>query len=252
MAVATTALTYNSYVSQIATMAVVQTTTSGSLTVFSDAAMQTVLPQMLNYAELRIQRDLDLLPSQTTNTSYTLTTGSNTLTLQTSDFVTVQNIVLTASGVPLLPVTKEWLQNVYGVGSTQGQPNYFAPYGGDSSTAGLTSQLFVVGPIPDQSYPVTIVGTIRMPTLYVTSGAGTNTTFISTYLPDMLIMASMIYASAYQRNWGRQSDDPQMAQSYEGQYQALLKGALPEEYRKKFEASAWSSMSVPTPATPTR
>jgi len=248
MATSTTALTYNSYVTQIATMAVVNTTTNGSLTVFSDTAMQNALPQMLNYAELRIQRDLDFLPLQTTNTTYSLTTGSNTLSLLTSDFVTLQNIVLTASGTPLLPVTKEWLQNVYGIGSTQGPPNYFAPYGGDTA-GGNTNQYFIVGPIPDQAYALTLVGTIRMPTLYVTSGTGTNTTFISTYLPDMLIMASMIYVSAYQRNFGRQSDDPAMAQSYESQYQALMKGAMVEEYRKKFEAYAWSSESISPVAT---
>jgi hypothetical protein len=229
-------------------MAVVNTTTNGSLTVFSDAAMQAALPQMLNYAELRIQRDLDLLPLQTTNTTYNLTTGSNTLSLLTSDFVTIQNIILTASGAPLLPVTKEWLQNVYGFGSTLGAPCYFAPYGGDTA-GGNTNQYFIVGPIPDQSYALTLVGTIRMPTLYVTSGPGTNTTFISTYLPDILIMASMIYVSAYQRNFGRQSDDPAMAQSYESQYQALLKGAMAEEYRKRFEAYAWSSNSVSPAAT---
>jgi hypothetical protein len=249
MAAATTPLTFNSYVSQIATLAVANTTTSGSLTVFSDAAMNTILPMMLNYAELRIQRDLDLLPLQTINTSYTLTSGSNLLTVSVNDFVTIQNIILTATGTPLLPVTKEWLQNCYGVGGTAGPPNYFAPYGGDASTAGNTSQLFVVGPYPDQNYAVTLVGTIRMPTLYVTSGAGTNTTFISTFLPDLLLMASLIYISLYQRNFSKASDDPLMAISYEQQYQALLKGATVEEYRKKFEAYAWSSDSLSPIAT---
>jgi hypothetical protein len=106
-----------------------------------------------------------------------------------------------------------------------------------------------VGPYPDQNYAVTLVGTIRMPTLYVTSGAGTNTTFMSTCLPDLLLMASRGFASGYQRNFGRQSDDPAMAQSYENQYQMLLKGATVEEYRKKFEAYAWSSDSLSPIAT---
>jgi hypothetical protein len=43
-----------------------------------------------------------------------------------------------------------------------------------------------------------------------------------------------------------------MAVTYESQYQALLKGAITEEFRKKFEASGWSSMSPPIVATPTR
>jgi len=67
-----------------------------------------------------------------------------------------------------------------------------------------------------------------------------------------MIMASMIYISAYQRNFGRQSDDPAMAQSYEGQYNALLKSALVEEVRKKYEAAAWTSYSPSPVATPTR
>ena len=72
---ATTALTYNGYVTQIGTLAVVQLTTSGSLVVGQDAAFNALLPSMLNYAELRIQRDLDLLPALTTITTYSTTTG---------------------------------------------------------------------------------------------------------------------------------------------------------------------------------
>ena len=45
----------------------------------------------------------------------------------------------------------------------------------------------------------------------------------------------MIYVSAYQRDFGRQSDDPQMALSYESQYQALLgqrgQGGVPQALR---------------------
>jgi hypothetical protein len=65
-------------------------------------------------------------------------------------------------------------------------------------------------------------------------------------------MASMVYISAYQRNFGRQSDDPSMAVSYESQYQALVKSATVEEFRKKFAAGGWSSMSPAVVATPGR
>jgi hypothetical protein len=82
--------------------------------------------------------------------------------------------------------------------------------------------------------------------------AATASTFISSYLPDLLIMASMIYISAFQRNFGRQSDDPAMAQSYESQYQALLRGAVVEEFRKKFESGAWTSYSPTPTANPPR
>jgi hypothetical protein len=43
-----------------------------------------------------------------------------------------------------------------------------------------------------------------------------------------------------------------MSVSYEQQYNALLKGAMIEENRRKFWASAWSSLSTPPAATSTR
>ena len=233
---------YNSYVQQIATMAVVPTT---------DTNFQIILPQMISYAELRMQRDLDFLSTQISNSSYSLTASSSTLTIPTSAFVVMETFeVIDGSGnsAPLLPVTKEFIQNVYGTGSSTGLPQYFAVYGGDSATTGLTSQNMIIGPIPDLNYSIRLTGTVRSAPL-----SATNTqTYISVYLPDMFIMASMIYISAYQRNFGRMNDDPQMAQSYEGQYQALKASALVEENRKKFEAAAWSSYSPAPAASPTR
>ena len=66
-------------------------------------------------------------------------------------------------------------------------------------------------------------------------------TFISTYLPDLLVIASMVYVSGYQRNWSSTSDDPQMAVNYEKQYQTLLKGALVDVAQKRFAARDWTS-----------
>jgi hypothetical protein len=43
-----------------------------------------------------------------------------------------------------------------------------------------------------------------------------------------------------------------MAVTYESQYQALLKSAVMEEVRKKFESVGWSSMSVSPAASPSR
>jgi hypothetical protein len=253
----TTPLTYNGYVTQIGTMAVVNTTTSSGVVVGVDTAFNNIIPQMLNYAELRIQRDLDLLPSLNAKT-YTLSYGNNQLQISVNDFVTLQTIEVTGndgSSYPIMPVSKEVIQNVYGISSTVAPPIYFAMYGGDASTGGDTYTNIIFGPYPDNNYTVTVTGTSRLPTLYQYANAGqagTNTTFISTYLPDLLIMASMIYLSAFQRNFGRMSDDPAMAQSYEAQYKTLLTSAAVEEARKKFSASAWSSMSPAVAASPNR
>lgn len=234
-----------SYITQMATMAVVAET---------DPAFLTILPQMIVYAELRMYRDLDFLFTSGVSTAYSLTAGSRSLSVPAETFplgtlvVPEQINVLVGSTnpdladrVPLLPTTKEFLDAVYGSGAVanRGVPQYWVPF--DDYT-------FLVGPYPDQSYTVELVGTYRPASLSATNP----TTFISTNLPDIMIMASMVYISAYQRNFGRMNDDPQMAISYESQYQALLKGASVEEARKKFEAAGWSSQSPSPIATPTR
>jgi hypothetical protein len=233
-----------SYINQIATMAVVSPTDSNYL---------TILPQMIVYAENRIYRELDFLFTSVATTAYSLSSGSRTITVPTSTFVVPEQInVITPSGVsdpnlgtrvPLLPTTRDYLDAVCGASSTTGQPQYFAPFGG-----GTSNWTFLVGPYADANYTVEIVGTFRPDSLSATN----LTTFISLYLPDLMIMASMVYISGYQRNFGRANDDPQMAITYESQYQALLKGAMGEEYRKKMEGAAWSSKSLSPVATPTR
>jgi hypothetical protein len=244
-----TGLTYTTYKSQIAEMAVVAE---------NDESFLSILPAMIDYATLRISRDLDLLSNSVSlsGPAYRLNAGNRNLFFNQdlgngSYFVVSEQInLITPEGetdpdegtrVPLMPVTKEFLDAVYGSSSVgnRAQPKYFAPF---------NDTLFVVGPVPDAQYYVEVVGSIRPAPLSET----VTSTFISQYLPDLLIMASMIYISAYQRNFGRQSDDPQMAQSYENQYQVLLKSATVEEARKKFEGAAWSSQAPAQVASPTR
>jgi len=244
----TTGLSYDgsvsgttSYITQISDMAVVEPTN----TVFLE-----ILPQMITYAENRIYRDIDLLSTQVPRT-YTATIGDNILPVPTGDFITVQTVAVNSSGTaykPLLPVTKEYIRNVFDDPSVLGVPKVFAMYGGDLATYGLTYDNIEIGPAPDQAYTVRVTGTVRPPSM----SASNLTTFVSLYLPDLLIMASMIYISAYQRNFGRANDDPQMAVTYESQYNALLKGAVVEEARKKFQAGGWTAYSPAQVATPTR
>jgi len=224
----------------------------------NDPNFQAILPSMIDYAELRIQRDLDLFAGQTVNTSYLTSIGSATVTIQDADFITIQSVSLSpTSGLntPLLPTTKEFLQYVYPVGSTSDVPQYFSMYSsntvttqGGGSSANPTTMSIRLGPIPNAVYPLTINGTLHTAAL----SASNTPTWISTYLPDLFIMASMVYVSAFQRNFGRVNDDPAMAQTYESQYMGLLNGAKTEEFRKRFQGSAWTSMSTSPVATPTR
>jgi hypothetical protein len=237
----TTGLTYSQYVTEIATLAVVPT---------DDPNFVEILPQMITYAENRIYRDLDLLETVTAISSYATTVNGRTVTFPIADFITVQEVnVITPTGttipnngtrVPLLPATKEWMNYVYPSNASAAVPNYFAMF--DQNT-------IILGPWPNAIYTVEVVGTFRPDSL-----SSTNTsTFVSLYLPDLLIMASMIYISAFQRNFvSAAANDPQMPVNYETQYQTLLKGAMVEEARKKFQSAGWTSMSPAPVASPTR
>ena len=235
-----TGLTYATYKTALATLSVVPET---------DPNWLAILPDAIEYAELRIYRDLDLLSTVQVNTSFSTTANASKVAITQGTFVTLQNVnVITPAGttnpdlgtrVPLLPVSKEYIQYSWPSATNSGVPSYFAM---------IDERTFSLGPWPNDAYTLEIVGTVRPETL----SASNTTTFISQYLPDLFLMASMIFISGYQRNFGRQSDDPQMAQSYESQYMALLKGATVEEYRKKYQSSGWTSMSPSPVATPGR
>jgi hypothetical protein len=249
---APTPLDYNGFVTALALLAAAQTITVSGVIQGQDVNFTNVIPQCLNYAELRIQRDADLQPSLSSK-GYTLSTGANIFSVPVGDFVTIQTLFV--NGAPLTPVAKEWLQNVYPPASSPGPPLWFSQVGGDLATAGQTSTQLMLGPPPDQTYPATIFGTIRLPTLavYGVPGQATgNYTFISQWLPDLLLMAAMVFISAYQRNFSAAADDPNMPVNYEQQYQKLLAGVQTEEARKRFAASGWSAMSQPVAATASR
>lgn len=258
---ATSPLSYNAYIQNIGVMAVATTSEVSGVWQFNDATFQTIVGQMLNYAELRISRDVDALQARSSNT-YTLTQGNNTLAIPLNDFVTVETLeILQKSGstvvnsCPLTPVSAELIQNCYSGITQSSTPRFFAMVGSTFADGNDTSINVLLGPPPNYAYPVRVRGVVRMPSLatYATTGvADTSYTYISQWLPDLLIMASMVYVSAFQRQFSATSDDPAMGQTYEKQYQALLPSAIAEENRKKQMGSAWSAYSSPGAATPTR
>jgi hypothetical protein len=254
-------LSFNAWVQAVGVMAVAQTQPNAGVWGFVDAPLQNVLPQILSYAEGRIQRDIDAFQASAVN-QYTLTAGNSQLTIPIGDFLIIETIEVlqTSNGVtvnstPLIPVSKEFIQNCYSGVFSSGYPKYFAMYSnpfGEDPNANIN---ILLGPSPNFAYSVNVNGTIRMPSLYqfATSGvADTAYTYISQWLPDLLIMASMIFISGYQRNFSATSDSKDMPVNYEQQYRTLLAGAIGEENRKKGMGSGWSPYSTPATATPAR
>lgn len=254
-------LSFNSWVQTVGAMAVAQTQVTTGVWGFVDAPLQTVLPQILSYAEGRIQRDIDAFQASAVN-QYTLTVGNNQLTIPINDFLIIETLELlqTSNGVvvnslPMIPVSKEFIQNCYSGVFSSGVPKYYAMYSNPFGENPNTAINILLGPSPNYAYSVNVNGTIRMPSLYqfATSGvADTSYTYISQWLPDLLLQASMIFISAYQRNFSANSDSPDMPVNYEKQYRTLLAGAIAEENRKSGMGSGWSAYATPATATPTR
>lgn len=235
-------LTYTQYVDSLANLLVVSA---------SDAGFQTDLPNILDYAELRCYRDLDLLDTSVRNSSSALTAGNRNFTLPTASgtpIVTDEINVVTPAGtvspdsggrVALVPTSEEMLNMLWPSVTGSSTPQYFAMANQGS---------IIVGPWPNGAYQVEWVGTIRPPTLSTT----TVTSILSVYFPDMLLAASMVRASGYQKNYGAAVDDPKQAFTWNQQYEELLKSAGVEEARKKFEGPGWSSKEPSPIATPPR
>jgi hypothetical protein len=249
-------LTYNGLVTQVCLLAPYQySTVSGVVTPLNQPEFTALIPQMLNYAEQRIQRDLELLANEQP-VAYTANAGFGSLNIPMTDFVVIEGVTATVAGANqmLTQVSRDYYLACWPVGSGTGPPTVWAIMWSD---ANMQNTSIALGPVPDLAYPVTVFGQRRMPSLatFGTPGnpsAGTSTTWLSTWLPDLLVVACMIYVSGYQRDFGRQSDDPQMAQSYEQQYQTLLDSIDKEEFRKRGEADAWTPRKASPIATPTR
>jgi len=210
----------------------------------SDVNFNTVYPQAITYAELRMQRDLDLIGAQVTDTG-TLAANSRIFTLPTSkgQFIVTEQIAPLVSGVkqaPLLPVSRSYLEFVW--------PGSLSSAASDIPVAWcpVDQATVLLAPPAGQDTVVEVVGSQR----FVPLSAANASNFLTLYFGDMYIAASMIWLTGWQRDYGAQSEDPTKAVSWEGVYGKLLSAAAVEEVRKKFESVGWSPR-LPSPiATP--
>lgn len=221
----------------------------------TDPDFVTMLPNAINEAEQRIYRELDLLQTVFRDSSSALVANDRNFTLPTlstdtttGKFVTTQglNVITPAATQPdagtrnqLVPVTRDFLDASWPSSSGAGLPQWYAM---------ITQDTLVVGPWPDAAYVVEVIGTIRPAAL-----SDTNTeTFLTLYLPDLFLAAAMVFVAGWMKDYGQQSDDPQLAQSWEGKYGKLIASAQIEEARKKYMGPAWTALSPAPLATPPR
>lgn len=241
-------LNYTTYVNQVANMLVIPST---------ETNFTTMLPGMIDYAEGRIYRDLDLLYCWITDYG-TVTASDRDFTLPSNfgTFLTVDGInILSSAGTTssngtrntVTRVTKEFIDYSYPSGIlATGIPQYYVPVTNYSSLSQYYQVTF--GPAPDAAYTAEVTGVQRPTPL----SASNSSTILTQYLPDVFMAASMVFGFGYMRDFGAQSDQPSAGQSWENQFQLLMKSAEVEQFRLKFQSEGWTSRD-PTPiVTPPR
>jgi hypothetical protein len=231
-------LTYTTYVTSLANLLVVPAT---------DPNFVTALPNIIDDAEQRIYRELDLLDTIIRDMSGNLSANSRNFTFPQHMIVVESMNVFTPSGSTtnrnqMVPVAREWLDAVWGNEASTTVPSIPTYY------AMITDQQIIVGPPPDANYTMEVVGTIRPAPL----SASNTTTYLTTYLPDLFLTASLIFGSGYQLNFSAMGDNPAQAVSWESHYAQLLQSANTEEQRKRYASQAWSPKQPAALATPPR
>lgn len=200
----------------------------------TDMDFAAIEPRMIEYAEGRIYREMDLLNTVVADATGSLTSGNRLFTFPQNYLVAeMVNVLLGGVRHQLTPVSKEFLNAAWPGPSPAGLPDYFAP---------LTDQTIMVGPWPDAPYGVEVVGTVIPAPLSAVNG----TTFLTLNLGDLFFAATMIFGTGYKQNFGAQASDPAQAQSWETQYTKLFSSASLTEMRKRW-AGPGNSSNAPEP-----
>jgi hypothetical protein len=241
-------INYAKYVSEIAAITAISSTVLES----GDNNFSGIMPGIIDYAEGRLYRDLDLPATTVTSTATVCSSGVRSISLSTAagTLLVLEAVnLLTSAGapssaatrVPLMPASKAVIDTVYPSAATAqtGQPEFFAR---------ITDTQLILGPTPDAPYGTEITATIRPNPL----SASNSSTWLTQNVPELMVAAGMIFASGYMRNYGSQSDDPRMSVSWESQYQALLGSQKIDTLRMKFMSDAWTSQQPNAVATPPR
>lgn len=217
-----------------------------------------ILPSTFAYADGRIYRELDMLTANVRDSSSSTSALTRNFNLPTSvgTFLIVDgiNVVTPASTAPesgtrrpLIPVSRDFLDLTWPSTTGATVPQYFA-YISQNTTLSPAQTQVILGPWPDDTYRLEVIGKIQ-PAVLSSSNANT---YLTDNLPDLYIACAMIYLSGFQRNFGSQADDPRSAMSWEKQYIDLRDSAGTWEARKRFAGASWSSKPVEPAAQPQR
>lgn len=230
---------YTSYVATMANLLVIPDYAT-------NAPFQSMLPRMIEYAENRMYREFDFLDTST-DASAVATPNARRFTVPSPIFIVESVNVITPSStlpdnglrVPLERVSVEAMNYMWPDATETGIPILYAM---------LDQGVMLLAPTPSSSFYIEVFGEFRPEPLSSTN----TTTFLTTWLPDVFVAASMVFGTGWQRDFGQQADDPKVAMSWEQQYGLLSQGAQVEEARKQAASTGWQPFQ-PTPlAKPAR
>ena len=236
-------LTYDSFVTQLANMAPVSS---------ANAEFLTALPGVIDYAEGRIYRELDLLSVRVTDTSVSCSSGVRSINLSTTQgtllvvdrlniFTPVGTTSTDTTRSPVYFTSPDFIDASYpsATSSLTGVPEF---------AARVNDTQLIFGPAPDEAYGMEVVATIRPNPL----SSGNSSTWLTQNLPELFFAGAMVFYTGYQKDFGSQGDSPQSAQSWENQFQMLLKTAAVDSLCAKIQSQGWTPQ-IPNPiATPQR
>ncbi len=242
--------TYSNLLADVASTIVVDAT---------DANFLAIFPQWINYAEDRIYRELDMLVANIRDSSSSTVANSRNFNLPTSigTFLVLDaiNIITPASTAAdsgtrnrLTPVSLDVLDWTYPSATGAGVPSMFAYYSQNTDLSPAQTQV-MLGPWPDDTYRVEVVGKIQPAPLSATN----TTTYLTANLYDVMFAATMVAATSWQMNFGAAgADNPQQATTWEATYKTLAGSAQVYEARKRFAGASWTSKMLEPMAQPSR
>lgn len=223
---------------------------AGSAAPSSDANFNAILPRAVEQAEQRIYRELDLITTETAETA-ALSSGVRNIAIPGGILILHELNIVTPAGTAPDQGTRNPVQRVSLAFLNAVAPTAAATLGSPSLPKyyALLDDVDVrLGPAPDAAYEAEFIGVVRPAPM----SSANPTTWLGTNLPDLLLAGVNVFMAGYQRDFGAQSDNPQLALSWEASFQELKKSALVEEARRKAQSVAWQPYSPAPLATPGR
>lgn len=243
------------------------TTILQSEDVYGAAFFDALAPRIIERAELMIYRDpdLDLIALRTVDDTQLTNTGLRVVP-QSQQLVIIETVslIIPANARPAqgtrIPMVRTdiafidmvWPQETLTKAPNQldtwywALPNMFeaAGSGAESDEDVAVPSSIVIAPTPDNQYVCEQRGVFRPAPLSATN----TTTFLTTYLPDLFLAASVVSGALLERDMGATGaqQDPSLAAHWSAEYERLKGGAMVESARQKARSVDWT---VYAPAT---